>query len=75
MTESFDFESIIKESERCPKKSSPGTDGLCYEMLHRVFKHEGIKPLIVRIFNDALQKGVMPPSWNETCMVLLPKKR
>lgn len=68
------IEDILKESQRSPRKSSPGSDGIPYEILNLIFRSPLVQPLILTIFNSALNDGVFPDSWNQSVMALLPKK-
>jgi hypothetical protein len=68
------FEEILLESKRSPRQSSPGADGLPYEILNLLLQFPPYHDLICEVYNDALQQGVFPPSWNESIMSLLPKK-
>ncbi|KAI9327534.1 hypothetical protein BD770DRAFT_334399 [Pilaira anomala] len=65
---------IILESKRSPKKSSPGSDGLPYEILHLIMLFAPSQPVILKVYNDALEKSVFPKSWNDSIMSLLSKK-
>jgi hypothetical protein len=68
------FEDILLESKRSPRYSSPGSDSLPYEILNLVMLFPPYRALIYEIYNDALQHGFFPASWNESIMSLLPKK-
>ena len=45
-----------------PRKSSPGIDGIPYEILSLVFKHPGVAPLAVKVYNEALLQSAFPSS-------------
>ncbi|CEP13428.1 hypothetical protein [Parasitella parasitica] len=51
-----------------------GLDGLPYELLFILFSHPATVKLALQVFNDALSLGTFPQSWQETCLILLPKK-
>ncbi|KAG1016750.1 hypothetical protein G6F26_012278 [Rhizopus arrhizus] len=70
----FTIEDLLVGSSRSPRKSSPGTDGLPYEILSLVLKHPGISNLAVKVYNDALLQGIFPRSGLSTSTALLPKK-
>lgn len=70
----IDFEDILLESKRSPKKSSPGSDGLPYEILRLIVQYPPYRDLITSIYNEALTLAIFPESWNESIMSLLPKK-
>lgn len=58
---------------QCTKSNKPpGRDGLPAEFYKR-FKHLLAEP-ITNLCNALLNQGVMPPSWKEGCIVVLPKK-
>ncbi|KAK4520677.1 uncharacterized protein ATC70_006555 [Mucor velutinosus] len=71
---SINMDDILKSARRCPKVSSPGRDGLPYPILHLAMAHPACKELVLAVYNDAHNLGVFPPSWQETCIVLLPRK-
>ncbi|CEP12835.1 hypothetical protein, partial, partial [Parasitella parasitica] len=65
---------LLDGASRSPTKSSPGMDGLPYEMLSLLFSHPETLKLALRVYNEALSSGIFPHSWQETCLILLPKK-
>lgn len=72
---SFTLDDLNDGSLRRPKNSSPGIDGLPYEIYNLLFAHGRTAELAIDVFNDALEKGIFPVSWQETCVVLLPKNQ
>ncbi|KAG0739794.1 hypothetical protein G6F16_011736 [Rhizopus arrhizus] len=70
----FDYEMIIKMTKRCPKQSSPGSDSLGYTYLNLLYNLPCLETLVWQIYDDALNKGIFPPSWKEIRIRLLPKK-
>ncbi|KAK4513077.1 uncharacterized protein ATC70_011523 [Mucor velutinosus] len=72
--EDIPYEDIIQGSRRTPNGSSPGLDGICYEILHLLVINPSCEAIILQVFNDALSLGKFPKSWQESCIVLLPKK-
>lgn len=70
----FNLTDIQEGSLRSPHKSSPGPDGLPYEILTILFQHPATGKLALQVYNEALALGIFPTSWLETCMILLPKK-
>ena len=73
LVEPLTFDDIIQGARRSPKQSSPGRDGLPYEILCLIIDHPACKNLVVTVFNDAIRHQRFPASWLETCIVLLPK--
>jgi endonuclease/exonuclease/phosphatase family metal-dependent hydrolase len=68
------FDDLLEGVARCPSKSSPGEDGLPYEILQLIINHPNCREITLAVFNDALAYGIFPPSWQVTCVSLLPKK-
>ena len=74
MTRLLTLQEIQEGSKRSPRRSSPGCDGIPYEILSLVFQHPLYATLVTQIYNDALTESLIPASWHETCVSLLPKK-
>lgn len=70
----FDFDDIVDMAKRCPKQSSPGSDGLGYTYLHMLYNLPCLKNFLIRVYDDALRQGIFPTSWKEIRIRLLPKK-
>lgn len=71
----FSFSDLQEGSQRSPTRSSPGPDCLPYEILALLFNnHPATGRIALQVYNDALSQNIFPPSWLETCMILLPKK-
>ncbi|KAK4509114.1 uncharacterized protein ATC70_007464 [Mucor velutinosus] len=70
----FTLDDILDGLSRSPTQSSPGIDGLPYQILRLLFKHPSTASIGIRVFNDALLHGTFPASWSQTSLVLLPKK-
>ncbi|KAK4516081.1 uncharacterized protein ATC70_011043 [Mucor velutinosus] len=51
-----------------------GIDSLPYAIIQLLFTHPLTAAIALRVYFDALSDGVLPQSWQETCLVLLPKK-
>lgn len=70
----IDINELRQSATRTPKSSSPGIDGIPYEILSEVLTHPLAAPIALNVYNDALIHSIFPESWLETCMSLLPKK-
>ncbi len=68
------LKTFLRKVNDIQKKSSPGPDGLPYEILYLVLKFPPYRGLITVVYNEALQKGKFPNSWNKSVMCLLYKK-
>jgi hypothetical protein len=73
LTMPFTLEEIQLACYSPPKQSSPGMDGLPYDILRLILTDPNASALITTIYNQALD-NVFPSSWQETCVTLLPKK-
>ncbi|KAG2221556.1 hypothetical protein INT45_002570 [Circinella minor] len=74
LTTNFTIEDLIDGAKRTPSKSSPGLDGLPYEVWYLVLQHPEYQELACSIYNAALTDAIYPPSWSKTAVTLLPKK-
>lgn len=74
LTSPIEWDDLMEQVRRCPNKSSPGLDGIPYEILRLLFTHPDCKPIILQVYNDGLTQGIFPPSWSRNCVSLLPKK-
>ncbi|KAK4512395.1 uncharacterized protein ATC70_003094 [Mucor velutinosus] len=70
----IDTAELLEDSKCTRRLSSPGPDGLPYEILYLIMKYPPLHSLINVVYNEALKKGRFPKSWNETVMCLLYKK-
>ncbi|KAI8643460.1 hypothetical protein BD408DRAFT_342430, partial [Parasitella parasitica] len=68
------FEDLAEAFARAPDKSSPGKDGLPYQLVQLIVLHPGCREITLANFNNALSFADIPPSWLESCVSLLPKK-
>ncbi|KAG1464687.1 hypothetical protein G6F57_013533 [Rhizopus arrhizus] len=74
LTSPIVFDDILEGVSRCPSRSSPGTDGLPYELLRLIITHPACRDITLAVYNDSLSHGIFPPSWLETSVSLIPKK-
>lgn len=74
LTSSIEFTDILDILKTSPRRTSPGPDGLSLEISNLVIRFPDYQPLLVKIFNDALDHSVFPDSWNDSIMTL-PKKK
>jgi hypothetical protein len=70
----FELDEIIEASKRSPPRSSPGSDGLPYEILNILTNHPAVNSLVLDVYNSALQYALFPDSWYQSLMTLIPKK-
>lgn len=63
---------LQKAISRLKPNKSPGTDGFMAEW-YKTFS-DLLSPLLLRTFNWVLQKGVIPPSWREAVIAVIPKE-
>lgn len=68
------FNDLVNSLSRSPKRSSPGLDGIPYSILRLLISHPDCRHIALTVYNDALQFGTFPLSWQDTCVSLLPKK-
>jgi hypothetical protein len=69
IVEPISFEDIQDGSERSPSHSSPGLDGLPYEILHLIISQPDCRALVTQVYNDAINLAIFPKSWQETCII------
>lgn len=70
----WDDEDIDKALRATPSRSSPGIDGLPYELLRFIFKHSFVKRLFTKVINDALEHQLFPATLQRAIVIFLPKK-
>ncbi|KAG0897577.1 hypothetical protein G6F33_013422 [Rhizopus arrhizus] len=59
ITRPFHISKIRQGASRSPRRSSPGPDGLPYEMLCVVLENERSAALATKVYSDALQCCIM----------------
>jgi hypothetical protein len=70
----FELDEIIEASKRSPTKSSPGSDGLPYEILNILINHPAVSTLVLDVYNSALLNALFLATWYQSLMTLIPKK-
>jgi len=69
------MDEILHETKKVvTKQSSPGEDGLGYAFLYHLFRFPPLQDLTIKLFNQAMLETIVPSSWNEIRVRLLPKK-
>lgn len=74
MLEPITFDDLCEAFSRAPTTSSPGMDGLPYQLAHLIVTNSTCREIALATFNNALTHSDLPPSWLESCVVLLPKR-
>lgn len=69
-----ELDDLLFECKRSPKYASPGSDGIPYQLLRLILKFPPLQSLIVKVYNDALNHGIFPASWNVSLMTIIYKK-
>jgi hypothetical protein len=64
----------LQGASRTPKESSPGLDGIGYEILSLLVSHPSCRDIIHQVFNDAIRLAKFPKSWQTSCIIILHKK-
>jgi exonuclease III len=70
----IESDDILIQANRMTKSSSPGEDGFGYPYWSLILNHPAAKSLATKVYNQALQAGCFPPSWQQIRVRLLPKK-
>lgn len=74
MLELITFEDLYEVFSRAPSTSSPGIDGLPYQLVHLIVTNSTCQEIALATFNKGVTNSDLPPSWLESCVVLLPEK-
>lgn len=65
-------EEVMNAISRLKNNKSPGSDGYGAEF-YKAFAPQ-LTPFLVTTFNDVLETGTVPSSWNEATVVVIPKE-
>ncbi|KAK4521006.1 uncharacterized protein ATC70_006890 [Mucor velutinosus] len=68
------MDDLLEGAQRCPSKSSPGLDGLPYEILHLILSNPHCHSIALKVYNEAITLARFPLSWQQACIALIPKK-
>ncbi|KAG0755460.1 hypothetical protein G6F24_011820 [Rhizopus arrhizus] len=74
LTSSWTEEEILSCVSKAPRNSSPGVDGIPYEILQLLLQHLFCRDLFAKVLNLALRESKFPATWQQSVVVLLPKK-
>ncbi|KAG1167868.1 hypothetical protein G6F36_012411 [Rhizopus arrhizus] len=74
LTSSWTEEETLACVSKAPRNSSLGVDGIPYEILQILLQHPFFRNLFAKILNIALKESNFPSTWQQTVVVLLPKK-
>ncbi|KAK4518952.1 poly(A)-specific ribonuclease [Mucor velutinosus] len=72
--EPIDYDDILDGARQTPKQSSPGLDGIGYEILYLLVSHPSCRDIIHQVFNDVVRLEKFPKSWQASCIIILHKK-
>lgn len=62
LSDPIDWDDLFEGVRRSPRKSSPGKDGISYEILRLIFAHPACHPILLQVYNDGLSSGISPQS-------------
>jgi hypothetical protein len=74
LTSSWTEEEILSCVSKAPRNSSPEVDGIPYEIFQLLFQHLFCRDLFAKVLNLALRESKFPTTWQQSVVVLLPKK-
>lgn len=72
-TEEFTLSELTVVLKHRTKQSSPGTDGITYQVLRNIGR--SILPRLLDAYNEVWRTGQLPPSWKEALVVPILKPR
>ncbi|KAG1329147.1 hypothetical protein G6F62_007804 [Rhizopus arrhizus] len=74
LTSEWTEEEVLTCASKAPSYSSPGVDGIPYELLQLLLQHPFCIRLFTKVLNTALQHSKFPATWQQSIVILLPKK-
>ncbi|KAG0805525.1 hypothetical protein G6F20_011829 [Rhizopus arrhizus] len=74
LTSEWTEEEVLTCASKAPSHSSPGVDGIPYELLQLLLQHPFCIRLFTKVLNTALQHSKFPATWQQSIVILLPKK-
>lgn len=74
MTTPITMLELQHQAKRVSALSSPGDYGLGYPFVSLLFNLRVLRPLILQVYNDAVDLGIFPSSWQSIRVRRLPKK-
>jgi hypothetical protein len=75
LTSEWTEDEVLTCASKAPSHSSPGVDGIPYELLQLLLQHPFCIRLFTKVLNTALQHSKFPATWQQSIVILLPKKR
>lgn len=63
LLEKLTIDDLRTSAKRAPSRSSPGPDGLPYELWYLVLQHPLYHDLACQVYNDTLLHAIFPLSW------------
>ncbi|OAD02036.1 hypothetical protein MUCCIDRAFT_82417 [Mucor lusitanicus CBS 277.49] len=63
LLEPITFDDLCDAFSRAPTTSSPGMDGLPYQLVHLIVTNPACREIALATFNNALRHSDFPPSW------------
>ncbi|EIE82780.1 hypothetical protein RO3G_07485 [Rhizopus delemar RA 99-880] len=74
LTSSWTEEETLACVSKAPRNSNPGGDGIPYEILQILLQRPFCRNLFANVLNIALRESNFPNTWQQSVVILLPKK-
>ncbi|KAG1546735.1 hypothetical protein G6F49_010411 [Rhizopus delemar] len=74
LTTEWTEEEVLACASKAPSHSSPGVDGIPYELLQLLLQHPSYIRLFTKVLNTTLKHSKFPATWQQSIVILLPKK-